>query len=97
MIIIDFIESILFIALIIYIVKGIKEAKKIQKEKKQEKDAIVYYKKEYLTKTEILFYQKLMRLEEKYRVIPQINLSTVIAKKNNTNPFQNELFRNIDY
>lgn len=61
------------------------ENTKIGKVKKQiENNEKVYTKKDYLTITEKNFYNKLKKLEPQYKVIPQINLSTVINKTNNT-------------
>ena len=73
------------------------ENTKIGKVKKQiENHEKVYTKKDYLTITEKNFYNKLKKLEPQYKVIPQINLSTVINKTNNTK-YHTELYRNIDY
>ena len=73
------------------------ENTKIGKVKKQiENNEKVYTKKDYLTITEKNFYNKLKKLEPQYKVIPQINLSTVINKTNNTK-YHSELYRNIDY
>lgn len=73
------------------------ENTKIGKVKKQiENNEKVYTKKDYLTITEKNFYNKLKKLEPQYKVIPQINLSTVINKTNNTK-YHTELYRNIDY
>ena len=54
-----------------------------------------YSKKEFLTKTEYDFYLKLLDLEPDYRVIPQVNLATIIKKNNGG--YINELFKNIDF
>ena len=55
-----------------------------------------YKRKEFLTEKENKFYQKLKPLEEEYKIIPQINLATIIEKESNIK-YQNELYRNIDY
>ena len=73
------------------------ENTKIEKIKKQiENNEKVYTKKDYLTETEKNFYRKLKKLEPQYKVIPQINLSTIINKTSNTK-YHTELYRNIDY
>ena len=54
-----------------------------------------YSKKEFLTKTEYDFYLKLLALEPDYRIIPQVNLATIIKKNNGG--YINELFKNIDF
>lgn len=54
-----------------------------------------YTKKNFLTKSELTFYNKLKKLEPQYKVIPQINLSTIINKPNSNNRL--DLFRNIDF
>ena len=73
------------------------ENTKIEKVKKQiENNEKVYTRKDYLTETEKNFYRKLKKLEPQYKVIPQINLSTIINKTSNTK-YHKELYRNIDY
>jgi len=49
-----------------------------------------------MTNCEKEFYDKIKDLEEVYRIIPQINLATIIQKESNK-PYQNELYRNIDF
>ena len=57
-------------------------------------------RKKFMTYNERIFYNKLIELEEEYnlKIQPQINLATIIKKKNN-NYYKrvNELFRNIDF
>lgn len=57
---------------------------------------ITYISKNLLTKNEILFYNKIKKIENygKYIVLPQINLASIINKDAK---YRNELFRNIDY
>lgn len=57
-----------------------------------------YKLKEFLTKNELEFYNKLIKIEEvgDYKVIPQINLASII-KKESSNKFHFELYRNIDF
>lgn len=58
---------------------------------------ITYYKqKNFMTNSELDFYNKLKYFESNYRVIPQLNLASVIQKVNN-NKYNSELFRNIDF
>lgn len=59
-----------------------------------------YSKKCPLTKTEKEFYQKLIKIEEKYpnyRVGFQIPLSSIVNKNSNTFQRQGELYQNIDF
>lgn len=57
-------------------------------------------RKKFMTYNERIFYNKLIELEDEYnlKIQPQINLATIIKKKNN-NYYKrvNELFRNIDF
>ncbi len=59
---------------------------------------IEYYPREYLTYNERLFYSTLLKLESRgdYKVIPQVNLATIVQKKSNQR-YQSELYRNIDF
>lgn len=54
-----------------------------------------YEKKEFVTQYEKYFFNIINRINNKYILIPQINLATIINKKNNI--YCNELFRNIDF
>ena len=57
----------------------------------------IYQSKPLMTDYEFSFYQKIKELEEKnLKIIPQINLATVIKKCNNT-AYYTDLFRNIDF
>ncbi len=56
---------------------------------------VTYNAKDFLTHTEYNFYQKISSLESNYRIIPQVNLASIVNKKGKR--FQNELFRNIDF
>lgn len=57
-----------------------------------------FIKKQYLTNSELTFYNKLIKLEElgDYKIVPQVNLATIISKISN-NRYQSELYRNIDF
>lgn len=55
-----------------------------------------YKKKNFMTAVEYDFYSKMKDLEEFYKIIPQVNLATIIDKTSNEK-FRNELFRNIDF
>lgn len=55
-----------------------------------------YIKKQFMTNNELNFYYKLIDLEKDYKIVPQINLASIIKKQNGSH-FQNELFRNIDF
>ncbi len=72
------------------------ERNKLNTSKKIENNEKIYTKKDYLTPTEKNFYKKLKKLEPQYKIIPQINLSTIVNKINNTK-YHTELYRNIDY
>ena len=54
-----------------------------------------YEKKQFMTQYEKYFYNVINKLNDKYIIIPQINLATIINKKNKI--YCNELFRNIDF
>jgi len=57
----------------------------------------IYSKKKLLTDTEIIFYNYLIKLDQKYIVLPQINLASIVSKNIGRITYQNELFRNIDF
>lgn len=59
---------------------------------------IIYKSKPLLTKCEIEFYNKLVKIEDcgNYKVIPQVNLASIIEKVS-SNRYQSELYRNIDF
>lgn len=59
-------------------------------------DNQIYKKKNIMTKSEYSFYLKIKDLEAYYKIVPQINLATIIDKTDNSK-FRNELFRNIDF
>lgn len=69
----------------------IKEEEEILKEK------TIYKKKNIMTDYEYKFYLILKELEKyNYKVIPQVNLATIVEKVNNKK-YYTELFRNIDF
>lgn len=59
---------------------------------------VTYHKRDYLTSCEFEFYQKLIQIEKRgdYKVIPQVNLASIIHKSSNVR-YNTELFRNIDF
>ena len=68
-----------------------KEEEEILKEK------TIYKKKNIMTDYEYKFYLILKELEKyNYKVIPQVNLATIVEKVNNKK-YYTELFRNIDF
>lgn len=71
----------------------IKEKPKKEKEIQEE---TIYISKPIMTDYEYKFYQMIKVLEDKYIIIPQLNLASVVKKINN-NRYYNELFRNIDF
>ena len=63
----------------------------------KKKQASYFVKDSLLTKTEIKYYNLLCSiLGDRFLVLPQINLASVIDKKGGNN-FRNELFRNADF
>lgn len=78
-----------------FLFPGLKEERKNDSPSLSEK---TYLKKEFLSSSELLFYHKLLKLEEigDYKIIPQVNLASIITKVSN-NRYQSELYRNIDY
>ncbi len=56
----------------------------------------IYKKKRIMTKAERDFYDKIKYLEPEYKVIPQVNLASIVSKENN-NRYYTDLFRNIDF
>ncbi|MFR2585189.1 MAG: DUF2726 domain-containing protein [Bacilli bacterium] len=62
------------------------------------KNNTAYIRKNFLTNNELIFLNKLKELEMEngLKVVPQVNLATIIKKISDI-PYQNELFRNIDY
>lgn len=56
----------------------------------------IYSKKNMMTDAEYLFYKKLCSLKEKYEVIPQVCLLSVIERKD-YHKYNNELFHTVDY
>ena len=68
----------------------------IQEENKERRKDTIYIQKPIMTEYEYRFYQILKELENKYIIVPQLNLAAVIKKVNNTR-YYSELFRNIDF
>lgn len=66
--------------------------------KEKQNSKTIYSKKKLMTESEYNFYLKLKDLEIKYnyKIIPQINLASIIKKNNNTY-YYTDLFRNINY
>ena len=62
----------------------------------EEKSEIkIYEKKEFMSTYELLFYEKIKDLENEYKIVPQVNLATIVKKINRG--YINELFKNIDF
>lgn len=69
----------------------------IKKEEEILKEKTIYKKKNIMTDYEYKFYLILKELEKyNYKVIPQVNLATIVKKVNNKK-YYTELFRNIDF
>lgn len=64
--------------------------------KNEKKLETIYKKKRIMTKAERDFYDKIKYLEPEYKVIPQVNLASIVSKENN-NRYYTDLFRNIDF
>ena len=60
------------------------------------KDKTLYETKPFMTLYERKIYNILLKLGDNYKIIPQINLASIIRKKNN-NHYYSDLFRNIDF
>ena len=52
-------------------------------------------RKRIMTDCEFVFFNKIKELESNYIIIPQVNLASIIHKKNAK--YCTELFRNIDF
>ena len=68
----------------------------IQEENKERRKDTIYIQKPIMTEYEYRFYLILKELENKYIIVPQLNLAAIIKKVNN-NRYYSELFRNIDF
>jgi hypothetical protein len=77
---------------------ALKKLDKILEKKPERKNHEYDYKpKPLMTKTELIFYDKIKTLESKnLHVLPQINLATIISKEGDYT-YQTELYRNIDF
>ena len=58
------------------------------------KEQTIYELKPFMTAYERKMYNVFLKLGDEYKVIPQINLASIIRKKNNDH-YYNDLFRNI--
>lgn len=67
----------------------------ISKVKENKKIENIYKKRNFMTLTELNFYNKIQELEQEYKIVPQLNLGTIIEKQNKG--YRNELFKNIDF
>lgn len=56
----------------------------------------LYEIKPFMTIYERRIYNILLKLGDNYKIIPQVNLASIIKKKNNDH-YYNDLFRNIDF
>lgn len=63
------------------------------------KSQYTYKKKTFLTKSEQDFFNKIKELENEIniRIVPQINLGSIITKIGNFRYYRSELFRNVDF
>lgn len=83
----EIINKIVDFILKLFKIKNKKDVKEIQKTE--------YKQRNFMTPAEILFYNKIKILETEYKIIPQINIGTIVEKKNKG--YRNELFKNIDF
>lgn len=67
-----------------------------EKESEKQRDKTIYQMKPLMTEYEQHFYNTIKSLEEKYEIVPQLNLACVVKKINNNN-YYTDLFRNIDF
>ncbi len=99
MLIFYFISAIGIIYLIIsicrYVVNFLNFKEERRNDTEKTKPSTSYYQKSFMSAAEKNFYNILRELETKYKIVPQVNLASIISKNNYT--FQNELFRNIDF
>jgi len=65
-------------------------------DEKEQQEQTIYKLKPIMSTYERKFYNILKELEKEYIIIPQLNLATIIEKKNN-NRYYSDLFRNIDF
>lgn len=61
----------------------------------QNTETIEYVQKPFMTASEHHFYNKMKELETEYKIVPQINLATIIKKQGAS--YYTDLFRNIDF
>ena len=64
-------------------------------EDEEESEIKIYERKEFMSTYELLFYEKIKDLENEYKIVPQVNLATIVKKINRG--YINELFKNIDF
>lgn len=67
----------------------------LENDDKEIKNNPIYICKNFLSNAEINFYNKISSLNNNYIIVPQVNLATIIHRKDTK--FHNELFRNIDF
>lgn len=67
-----------------------------EESEKPETETTIYQQKPLMTNAEYEFYLKLKSLENEYAIIPQISLSSIVKKINNTS-YYTDLFRIIDF
>lgn len=72
-----------------------KRAEKIYIDEKLKDHSVIYSKKKFMTPNELEFYNKIKILEKDYKIIPQVNLASIINITNSR--YITELFRNIDF
>lgn len=64
-------------------------------EEEQKEKLKIYERKEFMSDYELIFYNKIKELEPEYKIVPQVNLATIVKKTNKG--YINELFKNIDF
>ena len=98
----EFFGCLIFIGILLYIRYRITQKEKIRNNldypslsSSDVKAGIVYKYKKIMSDYEIIFLNKFKELNDKYIIIPQVNLATIIEKQGGK--YHSELFRNIDF
>lgn len=68
----------------------------IKETEEKEKIEPLYEKNQLMSECEYKFYKKMEELKIDYEIMPQVNLASIIKRKDKSK-FHNELFRNIDF
>ena len=91
--IIGIIGLLIIILIVIRVLKRL--LNEIEVENVKYKRNVKYVKKPFMSKCEYDFYKKISILEKQFKIVPQVNLASIIDKIGER--YRNELFRNIDF